>query len=233
MNWAELLQGLKEATWTENYTNIDDEKFYSWLSRSHKFVADKVKATIDSKFFFTQVKADAVSWQYKYSDLPVSVIDKVFVKYDWDVNYRPTTPVDVSEKKYDIEYYAENQSKWNPLCFITNNIVMIFPKPDADIVKWIYVTWKKKVWNISATTTEDEVFNWADLDHEVIIDWAKEFVYDYLKEYDKKQEAKDSFYNSWRLKQPWSLDSMISSLSWRWSQPVQYIEDEETLYSLM
>lgn len=233
MIWTEMLTALKEATNTENFTNISDAKYYDWLTRSHKFVANKITSQIDSKYLYSIVKADAVNWQYKYDELPVKVIDTIFVKYKWDTDFRKTRPIDVSEMSQTIEWYAENQPKTKPLSFITNEIVMIFPAPDDDIVKGIYATGKKAVGDISATTTETEVFNGHEIDHQVIIDGAEQYVYHFLKEYDKKQESKDAFYNKWRLKQPWSLDSLISDLSYRWSQPVHYEEDQETLAWLL
>lgn len=233
MNWQDLLQALKESTWTENFDNIDDSKYYKWLSWSHTKIAERIKAKVDSKFFYSITKADTVIGQYKYDDLPVNVIDTVFVKYDGDTKYRKCTVTDVSERSESIEELRDNQSKEKPLYFITNDIVMIFPKADSDTVGWLLVTWKNVVEDITTSTPATDLYNWQLATyHDVIVDGAKEYVYEYLQEFNKKAEAEWQFFNEWALALPWSLDKMITEISYRWSQPIAY-EDPDLSYLLV
>lgn len=228
MNWPDLLQWLKEATATENFDNITDDQYYKWLSWSHTKIAEMVKARVDSKFFFSIAKADLVIWQYKYDQLPVNIIDTVFVKYETDWKYKKATVTDVSENTQSIEYLQANQSKYNPLYFITNEIVMIFPAPDNDIVQWLQATWKNVVTDIVSGTVSDDLYNWQLAVYQtVIIDWAKQYVYEKLQEFWKKSEAENSFFNDWAIpNKPWSLDKMLIEISYRGSQPIDYIDPD-------
>ena len=220
MNWTDLLQWLKEATATENFDNIDDSKYYTWLSWSHTKIAEFIKAKIDSKFFFSIAKADTVLWQYKYDWLPVNVIDTVFIKYKWDTDYRKATVTDVSENSKSIEYLAENQPKEKPLYFITNEIIMVFPKADDDITKWLSVTWLSVVSNITASSTSSDIFNWQLAEYQdLIIKWAEQYVYKYLQEFDKESKVRNEFIYE-------DLERLKTEISYRWSQPIQYEEPD-------
>ena len=220
MNWPDLLQWLKEATATENFDNITDDQFYKWLSWSHTKIAEFVKAKVDSKFFFSIAKADLVIWQYKYEKLPVNVIDTVFVKYETDWDFKKATVTDVSENTQSIEYLRDNQSKENPLYFITNEIVMIFPAPDNDITQGLQITWKNVVENITATTVSADLYNWQLAEYQdLIIKWAEQYVYKYLQEFNKESKVRNEFTYE-------DLERMKTEISYRSSQPIQYEEPD-------
>ena len=227
MNWTDLLQGLKEATSTENFDNISDDKYYKWLSWSHTKVAEFIKAKIDSKFFMGISQANLIYWQTLYDNiwedpvnwLMINVIDSLYVKYDWS-NFTKVRIWDISEMPESREYYQENQSNKDPFCTITGQKVIFYPTPKVDVTNWIEVIWSRDVLDISATTTSDQIFNWVLKEYQdIIIKWAEQFVYKYLQEFDKESKVRSEFTYE-------DLERMKTEISFRGSQPLQYVEPD-------
>lgn len=229
MNWTQLLEALKSATSTENFDNIPDSKYYSWLSRSHERIAEYIKAKIDSKFFMAIAQADIISGQSLYDNIGlnqatgryINVIDALYVKYDW-VNFKKLEIRDLSEMPESREYYQANQSKDDPFCVITGQRVLLFPVPTIDVLGGMEVIGSRNVPEITSSTTDSQIFNGVLKEyHDMIVLWAKQYVYEHLQEFSKYQLAKWEFDN---IELPW----MRAEISFRWSQPIHYQEPNFT-----
>lgn len=227
MNWTDLLQGLKEATSTENFDNISDDKYYKWISWSHTKIAEYIKAKIDSKFFMWISQADLIYWQTLYDNiwkdpatwLMINVIDSIYVKYDWS-RFQKVTIWDISEMPESREYYQEKQPISKAFCTITGQKVIFYPTPKIDLTNWIEVIWSRDVADITALTTAEQIFNWVLKEyHNEIIKWAEQYVYKFLQEFDKEAKVRNEFTYE-------DLERMKTEISFRWSQPLQYEEPD-------
>lgn len=233
MNWTDLLQGLKEATSTENFDNISDDKYYKWLSWSHTKISEYIKAKVDSKFFLGITQANIVAGQTLYDDIwedattwrMINVIGSVFVKYNW-TKFTKVEIRDLEEMPESREYYQENQSTEDPFCVITGQKILLFPTPKLDVVNGLEITWSKDVPDIDATSTSWDIFNWVLAEyHDMIIKGAEQYVYKFLQEFNKESKVREEFMYQ-------DLPRMKTEISYRWSQPVEYKEDPAVINSL-
>lgn len=220
MNWVELKNMLVDQTSTEDF-NIIDDKYYEWLTLGHKKVAEMIKTRVDSKYFQSRFELDLSSGQKRYDNFPVSIVESTYLKYDESADFKDKVRlVDMQEMARDPEYYSENQSSEDPICEIIWNSIIIYPTPTKDVTRGLKVIWKKNVWDITAGTLETEVFNGKLIQyHDLIVQYAKRYVYQYTHEANKKAEAKFEFTEL--------LDDMITEISYRGSQPVA-IEEPDT-----
>lgn len=235
MNWPDLLQGLKEATSTENFDNIPDEKYYKWLSWSHTEIAEYIKAKVDSKFFLAITQSDLIAWQTLYDNigkntvtgLEVNVIGSVFVKYNSNTFVK--APIkDLEEMPESREYYQQHQPKEKPFCVITGQKILLFPTPDVDVANWLEITWSREVIEtMDATTTSAQIFNWVLAEyHNYIIKWAEQYVYKFLQELNKESKVREEFRYQ-------DLPKLKALVSFRGNQPLHHEEDSGVMYSLM
>ncbi len=225
MTWAELLWMLKDATDTTNFDNIEDSVYYRALSKSHKEIAEFIKAKLDSKYFMWIAQCDLVLGQNIYDRLwfsasnwrSITVIDSLYIKYD-GVHFKKWVPRDLSELEESREYYMENQSERAPFYVITWNKVMLFPTPKNDVENGIEIIWSRNVWDIDATSTDATIFNGVtDIDYNLIVKWAEEMIFKHIWQYDKAKASRNEFLYE-------DLERMRWILSYRGSQPVAYEE---------
>ena len=236
MNWAQLIQDLKICTSTENFDNISDEKYELWLSKSQTKFAEKVKSKIDSKFFMGISQAALVAGQAVYDKVweengngkYINVVDALYVKYDG------THPVkldllDFTDMNQTRDWLAENQSEDNPFFTMSWQKIILFPTPKIDVSQedaGIEIVGSRRVSPITKESTEAEILNWVLADeHDMIVLGAKQYVYEFLKEMNNKNDAIVEYERE--------LSRCIAELSYRGSQPVWYEEDEGEINKLL
>ena len=235
MNALDLMQGLKEATSTENFDNIPDEKYYKWLSWSHTEIAEYIKAKVDSKFFLAIVQSDLIAWQTLYDNigrneitgLDVNVIGSVFVKYNSNTFVK--APIkDLEEMPESREYYQTYQPKEKPFCVITGQKILLFPTPTKDVENGLEITWSREVIELmDETTTSTQIFNWVLAEyHQYIIKWAEQYVYKFLQEFNKESKVREEFRYQ-------DLPKLKALVSFRGNQPLRHEENPEVMSSLM
>lgn len=179
-------------------------------------------------------QADLVYWQSVYDNLwlddttwrMITVISSIYVKYDWE-NLTKVKIEDLEEKPKSREFYQENQPKNNPFCTITWQKIILYPTPKVDVINWLEIIWSKDVWEITSSTTTNDIFNWVLKDYQdLIIKWAEQFVYKYLQQLDKEQKVRNEFLYV-------DLPKLKAEISYRWSQPVHYEENPELIKFLI
>jgi hypothetical protein len=144
---------------------------------------------------------DTVVWQCEYT-LPTDFtwnfdsankIEWISIKYSsttWFVPAREVNRQTTLQWK-DLEELATSQSSADPIYFVADNSYFIFPAPQEAIAWGIKMYWIKSLADITASTTEADMFNGKipTKYFYMLSDWMAQFI---LKSKWQKQEAQAS-----------------------------------------
>lgn len=225
MDGAGLINFLKISTSTQN-SDIPDSTYTLALSESHAKIVEKIKTKIDSKIFYSEFTADFEINKKEYDQLPITTASAIFVRYtEFEPDWVTQTPYikarikDMTELSQPLSYYEANQSKISPIFMIADNSIFLYPVADNDVTDWIQIRGGLKVPRITALSAESDIFEWKLSEyHEVISRWAEELIYRINKDISWARESKTNFKED--------LDTMITEISSRYDQPVDYIEPD-------
>lgn len=142
-------------------------------------------------------------------------IESISVCYrDW-WDYIPATLVnrEILLQKHDLSWYETNQSEADPIYFIADDSYFIYPAPLEAVTTWIKYYWIKSLWDVLATTDEDDLFGWKipKKYYNMISEWMEQFVF---KIQWKRMEAKESrnYFENTIL--PWLVEKLGNRKVW-------------------
>lgn len=222
-DWAWLMDLLKITTNTEN-SDIPDSTYEKALSQSHAKIVEKIKAEIDSKLFYSEFTTDLEIWKKEYDNLPITTASAIWIKYEefqadgitpWD--YVKARIKDITEVDISLAELEANQSKTHPIFMIADNSIFLYPVATEDVTEGIQARGKLKIPRITITSPESTIFDWKLSEYqEVIVQGAKQMIYEINLDRSSARDAKANF--------KIDLDVMITEVSSRYDQPVDYEE---------
>lgn len=152
-------------------------------------IEDYITSKIWEWFFWDIWTAlTTVIWQSEYSIPVISSgnydwmpkVESVSIKYTANWDFIPAREVDRSTilQEYDLDYYQVNQSQWDPIFFVADNSIFIFPVPQEAVSEWIKFYWIKSLIDLTSTTTEANMFWWKipTKYFYLLSDWMSQFI---------------------------------------------------------
>lgn len=135
----------KDEFWSAISTNVNWK--YNW----ERWIADLT--TTNTEYSLAEVA---------YNKAWTKLLNGVAINYDWETYwetwnliYTPAREVNPNTLENDWYYYVENQSKDDPIYFVSDNSYFIAPSfRTAWLVDRIKLTWIRKIPDYELTTTE-------------------------------------------------------------------------------
>ena len=142
-----------------------------------------------------------VVWQSEYTIPLISTwnfnwqpkVESVSIKY-W-TDYIKAREVNRQTLDYDLEWYTTNQSVADPIFFIADNSVFIYPAPLTAVANWIKFNWIKSLIDVTLTTSYSDLFWWKvpSKYFYLICDWVKQFIKEMQWKDNEAEQAKNIF----------------------------------------
>lgn len=128
-------------------------------------VEDYITSAIGEGFFWDILTEDETTVGQSEYPLPILTdgqfngalkVESISIKYDTE--FVKATQVARETLSKDLTYYETSQSPSNPIYFIADNSLFIYPAPTKAVVKGLKMYGIKTLADITATTTEAEMF---------------------------------------------------------------------------
>lgn len=190
------------------------------LNLVYQDMVDEIVVVAKSDYFWDIWLSDTAVWQSEYiaerlwitpDDLDIKKINKVFVKYDNNDEYKTQLHFQnpwMLDKHPD--WYKVNQPKSDAFFYIQDTSLFIYPAP-TEVIAWgleLFVTHKPA--DLTAISTEDDIEIPAQF-HKVLADGLKEFIYQSQGKINESQVA------NWDYKR-W-LENMTAFMKQRYNKP--------------
>lgn len=221
MNWATLESELRSFTGTTS-SNYSQANVFLDLNKSYHYIEDCITENIGENYFYQEVTSNiTVDWQKEYvmDVVPAGNLDWVNKTLGVSIDYGNDTfvkavKVDINSLEHDPSWYETNQPTSSPIYTIQDNSVMIFPVPTALTVGYIKMYIIQNLIDLTASTTEDDIFNGKipTKYHPLIALGAEQYSYQRRQMFDKAQESEQRFHGklfgeyAWSKYVPWMLD---------------------------
>lgn len=186
-----------------------------------------INQRVDEDFFFDILTTDLIANQSEYNlfddtnDIVVDKLQDVYVKYDATAaQHTKATLVDKDSLDKDLNWYAENQPQSNPIYYVADESVFVYPEGTA-VTDWLQYHATLKLNDLLITATEEEILIDAP---ELLADGMLPYIYQKRGLLNEKNDAKVSYENS--------VSEYIELLSDRISttQEIEIPEDSLTYY---
>lgn len=169
-----------------NYPNAVGIKHYN---RSYKKVIAKMRLT-DDEYFYENGSSNTVIWQVEYNiteivspnygTVDINRIKRVFIKYSANQTYyTPCREVSPAMLDYWKDYYAVHQPKTDPIYYIQDNSVWVFPASTEVVTNWFFIEAIIQPPALLTTDTADKV-QVPERINELIEDWMVSFAMEYI-----------------------------------------------------
>ena len=186
-----------------------------------------INQRVDEDFFFDILTTDLIASQSEYNlfddtnDIVVDKLQDVYVKYDATAaQHTKATLVDKDNLDKDLNWYAENQPQSNPIYYVADESVFVYPEGTA-VTGGLQYHATLKLNDLLITATEEEILIDAP---ELLADGMLPYIYQKRGLLNEKNDAKVSYENS--------VSEYIELLSDRISttQEIETPEDSLTYY---
>lgn len=205
---------------TTSYPDTVGIKHYN---RSYKKVIAKMRLT-DNEYFYEQGKATTVVNQVEYNiteinspiygTVDINRIKRVFIKYSADQTYyTPCDEVSPDKLPYWKDYYAVHQPKTDPIYYIQDNSVWVFPTSTEAVTEGFFIEAIIQPPALLTTDTADKV-QVPERINEIIEDGMVSFAMEYLGKPLNEAVAQENLFDK-RLK------DAINDIALRWDGYVQ------------
>lgn len=117
----------------------------------------------DDEYFYEQGKANTVIDQVEYTvgaiwTESITRVKRVFIKYsNDDTYYTPAREVSPVMLPYGKDYYAVNQPKTDPIYYIQDNSIWVFPASTEVVIEWLFIEAIIQPPSLLSTDTADKV----------------------------------------------------------------------------
>lgn len=191
LNWVDKLQ-YDDVLWLQDANIIIHQ------------IEDYITSAIWEWYFWDILKIDTtVIWQTEYS-IPIletwafnwaPKIESISIKY-WN-EYIKARPINRQTLDYDLTWYEVNQSEADPIYFIADNSVFIYPAPKTAVTNWLKIYWIKSLADAELTTTDEELFWWKipTKYYYYISDWMEYYIKKFQRQDNEAINAKRLFDN--------------------------------------
>lgn len=132
-------------------------------------IEDYITSEIWEGFFWDIMSVlTTVVWQSEYN-IPVITtwyfngtpkIESISIKYSTNWDFTKAREVNRQTLEHDLSWYEVNQSDWDPIYFIADNSVFVYPVVKEAIPQAIKLYGIKSLSDVLATTDESEIFGW-------------------------------------------------------------------------
>ena len=186
-----------------------------------------INQRVDEDFFFDILTTDLIANQSEYNlfddtnDIVVDKLQDVYVKYDATAaQHTKATLVDKDSLDKDLNWYAENQPQSNPIYYVADESVFVYPEGTA-VTDWLQYHATLKLNDLLITDEEEAILIDAP---ELLADGMLPYIYQKRGLLNEKNDAKVSYENS--------VSEYIELLSDRISttQEIETPEDSLTYY---
>lgn len=190
--------------------NVDDNQYTDTQALLHSNliihqIEDYIVNSIWERFFWDilTVENTVVNQnEYTLPTLPTWLFDwankveVVTIQYrEWQ-DFIKAREVNFETLEHDLTWYNNYQSESEPIYFIADKSVFIYPAPKVQITWWIKFYWIKSLKDVTTLTTNDSDLFWGKIPtkyYYLISEWLEQFI---LRTLGKTQEAiqsKDRF----------------------------------------
>lgn len=171
---------------TTSYPDTVGIKHYN---RSYKKVLAKMRLT-DNEYFYEKWFSNTVIDQVEYTieqivspaywTVDINRIKRVFIKYTADQTYyTPAREVSPAMLDYGKDYYAVHQPKTDPIYYIQDNSVWVFPTSTEVVTNGFFIEAIIQPPALLTTDTADKV-QVPERINEIIEDWMVSFAMEYI-----------------------------------------------------
>lgn len=152
------------------------------------FVSDIISELWESHYW-NRIKASLVSGQEEYNIIEtggltsydIDQVLKVSVKYSsGDANYTPARRVDPANLPNDDEWYGVNQPKTDPIYFVRDNSVFLYPYSTENVTGGLKISAILQPVALTIAGTEDDIKIRSRF-HVVLVRWVEREIYAFLK----------------------------------------------------
>ena len=160
-------------------TNVREDRLHATLSsypvavgikhynRAYKKVIAKMRM-LDDEYFYEQGKSNTAIGQQEYpiieiispnyGTVDINRIKRVLVKYSADQTYyTPCREINPAMLDYGKDYYAEKQSKTEPIYYIQDNSIWIYPVSTEVVTEGLFIEAIIQPPSLLSTDTADNV----------------------------------------------------------------------------
>ena len=195
MTTAQIIAMARSQTGTDT-SNYPDALAIQHLNFVYQDITSSIITDIDEDYYFDIAKWDTVVNQEEYTidsivrnsaSKKINEINNVYIKY-WtdDTYYTKATRVNPTQLPYDMDYYKVSQSKYDPIFFIQDKSVFIYPAPDVEVTDWLKLNVIYQPWDLTTSSTETDIeisFRF----HKVIVAGLLPYIYAYRQQMDVEQ----------------------------------------------
>lgn len=201
-------------------TNYPDSIGIEHYNRIYKKVISKMRL-LDDDYFYQQWRSNTVISQQEYTIQTIGVTDitrvkTVSVKYTADQTYySPCREVSADQLPYWKDWYAVNQSKTDPIYYIQDQSIWIFPVADVAVTDGLFIEAIIQPLSLLTSDTASSVVV-PERVNEVIEDGMTPFALEYIGKmtYTECMNAYNNFIET-------TLNDVIADLSFRGKGYVQ------------
>lgn len=160
-------------------------------------IEDFITKAIWEKYFWSILTAQTTVINQNEYTLPklstwlfngADKIESISIQYRADEEFIKATEVSFDTLENDLSWYNANQSEAEPIYFIADNSIFIYPAPKVAIEWWIKFYGIRWLRDVTLSTNDTDLFWWKipTKYYHLISDWLEEFI---LRTIWKKQEA--------------------------------------------
>lgn len=195
MTTAQIIAMARSQSWTDSLT-YPDATAIQHLNYVYQDITSSIITDIDEDYYFDIAKWDTVAWQEEYVidtlvrnsvSKKINEINNVYIKYaSTDPYYAKARRVNPTQLPYDMDWYKVSQSKQDPIFFIQDKSIFIYPAPDSTVTDWLKANVIYQPSDLTTSSTEDDI-ELVPRFHKVIVAWLLPYIYSVKQQVDMEQ----------------------------------------------
>lgn len=182
MDVQSLIDRRRRLTYTTS-TQYTNTQALEDLNEVYKDLITTITNEINEDYFYENYTADTVVGQNEYSFvLPTSTVtwmDKLkelYIKYSSTGDYKKCSYVWESTMEKPFDFYKTNQSAENPIFYIADKSLFIFPTPTEAVTNWLKISVTTMPIDLLITDTEDKIKIERQY-HNTLWLWLDQYIY--------------------------------------------------------
>ena len=187
-------------------------------------LTQSITQELDEDFFFDDLYTDLKVREDEYvltdsvNNIYINKVKSVFVKYEPnEVDY--TEALQVSKDDFFVR--KSNASKNNPIFYIADNSIFLYPEGEQVVEKWLKVDVIVKPIEITLATDERDILIASEFRY-IIIEWMKEYIYQSRGLLNEANQSRQIYLQK--------KNEMINLLTDRWPTPSVWTLPDLTFY---
>lgn len=193
MTPSEIIQYARNLSWCRT-DELSDAVLFWYMNSEYRKLWQEIALT-DKNYKLQVLKTNLVQNVTEYALKDVDnwptpetgqiKIEKLLIKYEeWQPYFFEARQVDRDSLPYAPDYMDEYQQRAEPLYILNDNSIRIFPKPDTSVTNGIELYSNQRVYDLTDTMTEDDVFIEREY-HDVISRLIIPYIYQHRQQDDR------------------------------------------------